>query len=170
MKWFAKRHLGMGSWYLVGVMALSLIDGHAVGQCQLDKLFASDGAASDFFGSSVSISGDLAVVGAFGNNDNGSFSGSAYVLTGLLVSGFSGDCNSNGINDLNDLFLHKTSADCNSNGIPDECDIASGVSVDVDADGIPDECLVSCPPDTNGDGSVNVTDLLALLAAWGVCP
>ena len=26
------------------------------------------------------------------------------------------------------------------------------------------------PADTNGDGTVNVTDLLALLAAWGVCP
>ena len=32
---------------------------------------------------------------------------------------------------------------------------------------IPDS---SCPADTNGDGTVNVTDLLALLAAWGVCP
>ncbi|MCH7547350.1 MAG: hypothetical protein IID30_13195 [Planctomycetes bacterium] len=27
-----------------------------------------------------------------------------------------------------------------------------------------------CPADTNGDGNVNVTDLLALLAAWGACP
>ena len=27
-----------------------------------------------------------------------------------------------------------------------------------------------CPTDTNGDGDVNVTDLLALLAAWGPCP
>ena len=28
----------------------------------------------------------------------------------------------------------------------------------------------SCPADTNNSGSVNVTDLLALLAAWGACP
>ena len=27
-----------------------------------------------------------------------------------------------------------------------------------------------CPTDSNGDGTVNVTDLLALLAAWGPCP
>ena len=27
-----------------------------------------------------------------------------------------------------------------------------------------------CPPDINSDGSVNVTDLLDLLAAWGACP
>ena len=30
-------------------------------------------------------------------------------------------------------------------------------------------CL-GCIEDSNGDGSVNVTDLLALLAAWGACP
>ena len=30
--------------------------------------------------------------------------------------------------------------------------------------------LAACLPDINGDGNVNVTDLLALLAAWGVCP
>ncbi|MCH7603825.1 MAG: hypothetical protein IIB54_13770, partial [Planctomycetes bacterium] len=31
-------------------------------------------------------------------------------------------------------------------------------------------CSAPCPPDNNGDGNVNVTDLLALLAAWGACP
>ena len=31
-------------------------------------------------------------------------------------------------------------------------------------------CPAPCPPDINDDGSVNVTDLLAMLAAWGVCP
>ena len=31
-------------------------------------------------------------------------------------------------------------------------------------------CGAPCPPDINTDGSVNVTDLLALLAAWGACP
>ena len=43
------------------------------------KLLASDGAAGDLFGWSVSISGDYAVVGAFGDDDNGTNSGSAYV-------------------------------------------------------------------------------------------
>ena len=28
----------------------------------------------------------------------------------------------------------------------------------------------SCPADIDGDGAVNVTDLLAVLAAWGECP
>ncbi len=31
-------------------------------------------------------------------------------------------------------------------------------------------CQAVCPSDINGDGSVNVTDLLALLATWGTCP
>ena len=44
------------------------------------KLLPSDGAISDVFGISVSISGDYAVVGASGDDDNGSASGSAYVF------------------------------------------------------------------------------------------
>jgi hypothetical protein len=43
------------------------------------KLTASDGADADFFGNSVSISGDCCVVGAYYDDDNGSLSGSAYV-------------------------------------------------------------------------------------------
>ena len=44
------------------------------------KLLPSDGAEGDFFGLSVSISGDYAVVGAEGNDDNGDGSGSAYIF------------------------------------------------------------------------------------------
>jgi len=44
------------------------------------KLTASDGAASDLFGISVSTSGDYAIVGACGDNDLGSLSGSAYIF------------------------------------------------------------------------------------------
>ena len=43
------------------------------------KLTASDGALLDSFGSNVSIDGDTAVIGAHGDDDNGSLSGSAYV-------------------------------------------------------------------------------------------
>jgi hypothetical protein len=45
------------------------------------KLTASDATASDWFGSSVAISGDYAIVGAPRNDDNGTNSGSAYVFT-----------------------------------------------------------------------------------------
>ncbi|MCX6663302.1 MAG: FG-GAP repeat protein [Euryarchaeota archaeon] len=45
------------------------------------KLLASDGLANDWFGWSVSLSGDTALIGAPQDNDNGNFSGSAYVFT-----------------------------------------------------------------------------------------
>ncbi len=47
---------------------------------QTAKLTASDGAEFDYFGRSVAISGDTALVGAFWDDDNGTDSGSAYVF------------------------------------------------------------------------------------------
>ncbi len=46
----------------------------------IQKLTASDGDLNDRFGSSVSLSGDRALVGAEGDEDNGPSSGSAYVF------------------------------------------------------------------------------------------
>lgn len=46
---------------------------------QQAKLTASDAAASDFFGYAVSISDESIVVGAYGDDDGGSLTGSAYV-------------------------------------------------------------------------------------------
>ena len=60
-------------------------------------------------------------------------------------------------------------ADCNANRICDWRDISSGASPDVNGNGIPDECE-ACPADVNGDGTVDVVDLLILLATWGPCP
>ena len=48
---------------------------------QTGKLLAGDGAEYDEFGRSVSISGDNILVGAYGNDENGSVSGAAYVFT-----------------------------------------------------------------------------------------
>jgi len=56
------------------------------------KLTASDGAAGDYFGAFVSISGDYAIVGASGDDDNGSGSGSAYVFAMCPDSDLTGDC------------------------------------------------------------------------------
>lgn len=48
---------------------------------QIAKLTANDAGASDFFGTSVTLNGDTAVVGALqGDNDVGTDSGSAYVF------------------------------------------------------------------------------------------
>jgi len=47
---------------------------------QVKKLTAGDGEEEDYFGGSVSISGDKVIVGAFGDDDNGHDSGSAYIF------------------------------------------------------------------------------------------
>ncbi len=47
---------------------------------QLTKLTANDAAANDYFGWSVSFSGDYAIVGAYGDDDGGIDSGSAYIF------------------------------------------------------------------------------------------
>ncbi len=49
---------------------------------QTAALLAADGAAHDNFGSSVALAGDIALVGAGGDDDNGDASGSAYVFRG----------------------------------------------------------------------------------------
>ncbi|MCH8153181.1 MAG: YqaJ viral recombinase family protein [Planctomycetes bacterium] len=85
-----------------------------VSMTQTAKLTAFDGADNDQFGESVSISGEVIVVGANFDDDNGENSGSAYVY---VLSG----------------------VDCNRNGQPDACDIFLGVSCDSNANVILDE-------------------------------
>ncbi len=56
---------------------------------QLFKLLPDDGANSDYFGWSVGISGETAFVGAYFDDDNGDFSGSAYLFdstTGVQIA------------------------------------------------------------------------------------
>ncbi|MHC4698577.1 MAG: FG-GAP repeat protein, partial [Planctomycetota bacterium] len=92
------------------------------------KLSASDAPAGGF-GHSVSVSSDMAVIGAYRDDDGGTNSGSAYVFS-------------------------LASEDCNDNGIPDECDIADGTSQDTNGNGIPDECEPcedECCSDTDCD-------------------
>ena len=54
---------------------------------QLQKLVASDGATLDYFGYSVAISGNYVIVGAWGDDDNGASSGSAYIYSHVLNQG-----------------------------------------------------------------------------------
>ncbi len=56
---------------------------------QLAKLLANDGAEGDLFGNSVAISGAIAIVGAYADDDNGDSSGSAYLFdttTGVQIA------------------------------------------------------------------------------------
>ena len=65
---------------LLCAIALTAIPKPAYAQISEFKITASDGARNDRFGYSVSISGDYAIVGADSDDDNGIFSGSAYVF------------------------------------------------------------------------------------------
>ncbi len=47
---------------------------------EVKKLVASDAQADDAFGHSVAVSGDTAVVGAFGEDAGGQYAGAAYVF------------------------------------------------------------------------------------------
>ena len=51
---------------------------------QETKLTATNAAAGDLFGISVAISGNTALVGAFGDDDAGSGSGSAYLFENIV--------------------------------------------------------------------------------------
>jgi predicted outer membrane repeat protein len=92
------------------------------------------------------------------------------------------DCNSNGIHDafdirdgtLNDCDesgvpdaceYPNPNEDCNDNGNPDLCDIQTGASIDQNRNDVPDEC--ECAGDVDGDGTVNVDDVVEVILAWG---
>ena len=55
---------------------------------QQAKLLASDGAAGDYFGRGVGVSGNDVVIGAYGDDDKGSSSGSVYFFTRIDQSWF----------------------------------------------------------------------------------
>ena len=61
-------------------------------------------------------------------------------------------------------------SDCDQDGIPDSCEIANGTASDLNANAIPDQCESFAPGDVNGNGIVDVDDLLFIINAWGNCP
>jgi hypothetical protein len=87
----------------------------------------------------VGLSGDYGVIGAPGNNS----SGKAYIFAGLSGS------------------------DCNGNTEADGCELVEGTVEDRDGNGIPDECEIE--GDVNGDGVVDVLDLVQIILSWGPC-
>ncbi|MCH8153323.1 MAG: hypothetical protein IH830_13235 [Planctomycetes bacterium] len=112
------------------------------------KLTASDAGSFDNFGFSVSISGDMALMGAWHDDD--------------VCPGDPPNCNSGS------AYVFRGFSDCNDNGTLDLCDIADGTSTDANGNGVPDDC--ECLADLDGDSSVGILDLLALLPAWGTDP
>lgn len=100
------------------------------------KLIASDGAAGDVFGTSVSISDGTAVIGAHADDDNGNSAGSAYVF---------------------DLGCDNCPADLNGDGIVNTQDFLVYLNLWSAGD---------TAADWNEDGTVNTQDFLAYLNDW----
>jgi hypothetical protein len=70
----------MNSYTGIGIGSAYIFKRNGTRWSQQQKLTASDGNDGDLFGCSVSISGDYAIVGAYGDDDNGNNSGSAYIF------------------------------------------------------------------------------------------
>ena len=145
---------------------------------QHTKLYASDYAEGDRFGSALALDGATAVIGAYGDDDFGNESGAAYLFD---LAGR--DCNANDRCDSVDI-AEGSSADANGNGWPDECE-ASDCAPDLDDSGMIDLADQSAlltnfgPPsgmalpdgDLDGDGDVDLADLSGLLSQFGLaCP
>jgi hypothetical protein len=81
------------------------------------KLLSSDGAKGEVFGDAVSVSGDVALVGAWGNNDQGSNSGSVYVFDNRIW----GDLNGDGVVDRSDINIIRSHINQPASVCP-ECD------------------------------------------------
>jgi len=122
---------------------------------QTAKLLAEDPAPADWFGTSLSVSANVAVIGASKDDDHGSDSGSAYVFAvgpdqdgdGVMdACECPGDLNHDWAVDYYDLALLLADWDCDDphNGCPGDCDL---------------------------DGDTDHADLGLLLANWGeICP
>lgn len=137
-----------------------------------DKLNASDSGAGDSFGYSVSMSGDIMIVGAYDDDDNGSDSGSAYAFlrTGTIWTeevkltasdGSDSDWFGHAVS-VNDgiavigapgdgpsgwytgsAYVFSAFFDCDGNGVFDSSDIANGTGTDCDGNDILDECDIA---------------------------
>ena len=134
------------------------------------KLTASDGNTFDRFGRSVSLKGDLALIGAQLDDDYANGSGSAYIFTldgsewnetaklryeeVQNVFAFGGSVSTDGEHaivganittvdehaEAGAAYIYGGLFDCNKNGELDLCDIADEFSSDENNNGIPDEC------------------------------
>jgi hypothetical protein len=79
-----------------------------------------------------------------------------------IAAGIVTDCDLNGVPDA--CQSASATTDCDGDGTSDFCEFAAG-SFDGNNNGTPDEC--ECVGDVNGDGAVNVEDIIDVIVAWG---
>ncbi len=85
---------------------------------QVERVFPQDGQSSDLFGESIAISGDVAAIGASGDDDEGPLTGSAYVF--WVGSSCPADLDGDADADADDFFAY---LDAFVAGNLDVCDI-----------------------------------------------
>jgi len=134
---------------------------------QVAKLLASDGAEGDQFGNSVSVNGDVALIGAYKDDDNGSDSGSAFVFGGEFPC--PADLTGDGDVDTTDLLYLLANwgtpdGDVDGDGDTDTSDLLAQLAAWSDCPRWP------CPWDFNGDGVVDDDDMAILFQHMGDCP
>ncbi len=139
---------------------------------QLAKLLPSDGAEENFFGGSVAISGATAVVGAEADNDNGAFSGSAYVFDTITGQQLAKLLPSDGApNDLVGWSVAISGTTAVVGAIWDDDNGNSSGSAY--AFSMPAPCPGDIADDfgtPGADGMISFGDFLALLGLIGPCP
>jgi hypothetical protein len=129
---------------------------------QIARLTAADAAAADEFGVRVDLSGDLAVVGSWHRDDNTADAGATYLFERSGPAAW-------------EQVVTFTASDGQR---LDELGCAVAVEGDTVLAGawrhggafeMAGAAYVFgyCPGDANGDGSVDVTDLLTVIATWG---
>jgi hypothetical protein len=144
---------------------------------EVAQIVSDDIANSDFFGISVALDGDIAVVGSENADYNDSDSGAAYVFV-RQPNGRWPQVAKIGAADgaYDDRFGRAVSVSENTAVVGAYCDDDDGtdsgsayvfaVGPDEDGDGIMDVCL--CPGDLDHDLDVDLADLARLLSNYGV--
>lgn len=83
--------------------------------------------------------------------------------------GLAEDCNNNERIDACDIAANPGLFDCDGNGEIDSCEIAAMPSLDSNVNGILDVCEAPpCPPDLNGDGVLDLTDISFFVGAFAI--
>ena len=168
-----------GETVLVGAKGAQLAGGSSCGAAyvfarsgeawtQQAKLTATDASSGDYFGHSVSLHGDSAIVGAYGDDPAGkSAAGSAYLFKRSV-----------------EAWTQHVKITSPDSAASDECARSvsiSGESMIVGSRGDDHaagtnagsayvfESPSSSSADITGDGVVGIDDLLALLNSWGAC-
>lgn len=149
---------------------------------QTAKLLASDAETSAHFGE-VAIEDNVAVIGAYGDDRNGAYTGAAYWFkydgtiwrqaakfiasdgsemdslgTSVAIHGGTALIPAYRDDDKGSVYVFRPAAhDCNNNGTPDIDDIGAGTSEDCNHNDIPDEC--EPPTDCNINGIQDICEV-----------